>query len=717
MAVSATPPVIKSEPDVTKLNGFTGRTTQVSKYLQARGGTGQMIVPPSEMPVNEILRLMTTLPIAHGPGFYKFSVADTGGTGDEVWMTRLGPPEQENSMALNGLPTGSTPGAAGAPLSEGVRVIGRGFTYDSELGVLTTPWGTGVNWRPGDQFPTPPTALSGAAATPWNGPGGQNGQGGWGNWPAVDSGPSAREKALEERLAAQDRQREMDKLREDTRRAQEETAKLVAAALEKMTLALTAKPSGPDPEVQRRLDEAERKAEAAERRAEDERRETARREEMRAMNERFERGLREATANKADPMMPMLLQLMQSGQQAATESVKAIQAAAAQTAAASERGVTQLVASMAGNNIGPLQLVSLLQTAKSDSADAAKTIMETAKDALSMQKETLMGLIDATGQGNQPAWVGVASAALDRLGALGAALAERNAQQAQQVQVQQQQQMAQRQQRQPQQFRPMTVPAQPQVGHMNGASGTPALSPTAPIVIPSTPGADRPGRVDTGGRPEGTEYDGTTDEFIMTDGRRIKNSDVAAHGWKAVLTQPNKFKSSAVVDKPTEAPAAFVDQTAPVAPVAAPVTLVSVPTGTAAEKPKRGKKKDEPPAHVPMSIEQLQDQDADELFVVCSKFPDEVFFGATLLPYVKQLRDSRPAPADVAKYVVDAQKRITEAHLPVPLAMDILSALQVEVLAARLFPDGDEYGAAVVEALKSLLGIIDEEDDDEGPVT
>lgn len=697
MAVSTpTIPLPKGEPDITKLNTFTGHTVQVTKYQQPRGGMGSTLVTPTEMPLPEILRLMTSLPIINGPGFYKFTVSDTGGVGDDVWMTKLGPDTQEAQVAAVQTAINGTSG--GPPVSEGVRNLGHGFMYDMSTGLLTTPWRQIVQWSEGQPLPQAPAQLGGAASTPWSG-GGQ-GQGGWGAWPAIDTGDSTRVKQLEAQLTEQNRQREMDRLRDDIRLQQEATNKAIMALAEK----LTARPTGPSEEtrvLEARLADETRRREESERRAADEARELRRQQEMREMEARFERSMRELAGNKTDPMLPLLANMLTSMQATSAETIRAIKETTESQASAASQGVQLLVQHLSSNAVSPVQLMGMIAAAKGDGAEATRTILGTAKDALAMQKDFFGQMLDVANQGGQPAWVGVASAALEKIGTIGAALAERNAQQAQAQQ--QQQQAQQRQQRQPQQFRPMTVASQPQVSQMNG---TPALNPSAPIVIPPHPGADRPGRVDTGDRPEGTKYDTASDTFILTDGRRVKHSDVVANGWKAVLTNPHEFMTA--------------QATSIVQPPAGP-TLVSVPTENvmppvSAKRGRPKKPKDVPPPPVDpagYSIAEMREHSSDEIELVCRKLTDEDFFGPTLFPYVQQLRAASLAPGEVAEQIVKAREQMISAKLVMPPAMEVLEALHVEVVIDRLLPDHDDgYRSAVVDGVEGLMGV--EEDDESG---
>lgn len=732
----------KSEPDLAKIQAFNGMTVMVSKYLNPRQ-TATAVVPPTGMQYEQFLDLYTKLPMTHGPAYYKFTVTESGGTGEDVFMIKLGPEQAEDGSAMaTGLPANGANGtsANAGPISEGVRQLGHGFVYDPDLGTLTTPWRTIAQWSPGQELPKPPAgAASVPAASPW----GPNtmavpGMGGWGAWPAND-GPTERERALTVQIAEQNRQREMDKLRDDLRRQQDETTKQIAALIAK----IGEKPSGPsesEMRLERELAETRRRTEEAERRAAEDRREEQRRQELREMREQTEKAIREiAGTNKQDAMLTMLTTLMTSTQQSTTEQIKSIQAMMTGMSAASERSTQELVRRLETGAIKPMELIQLISSAKGESAETVKMILATAKDAMGMTRDTYQALLDASGAPNQPAWLTAVEKVADRATAIGAAIAERQAQQPPPPPVQQVQMvrpMPMQQMQQPQQvMRPgATLAAVPGGGQH---------------VIPPAPVANRPGAVDTGGRPEGARYDAANDTFLLRDGSRVRRADASMHGWRAIFAEPQTYviPPGVVVPPPVmvgEAlPAGAAQQTAPTpqppigmafpgSPVltstAPPELQVLAGGAPAGEKPKRSRKKKTDVA-VPLTLNQLREMDPAELFTLIQPIDDEQLFGSAIWPFVQQLRgtlakqDPNMTPEKVAEAILQARNYVKDGKLASPMAFDLLEALQLDVLVQRLMPGAGPVALdAVAEALEEKLraeGVEfpEAEDDEEGEET
>ena len=87
---------------------FTGYMVTVTKHLGPRNTMGTSVISTQTMTLSQILDLQVQLPIQNGPGYYLFSVSDTGGTGDDVWMVKLGP--EHAGVSMPGFP--SQPGSA-----------------------------------------------------------------------------------------------------------------------------------------------------------------------------------------------------------------------------------------------------------------------------------------------------------------------------------------------------------------------------------------------------------------------------------------------------------------------------------------------------------------------------------------------------------------------------------------------------------------------------
>lgn len=718
MAVSATPPLLKGYPEVEKLNQFSGYTVTVTRYQGARGGVGTMVVPTVRMAkLDQVLALQTSLPLKEGPGFYRFDVVDTGGTGNDAWMVKLGPDVPEDQMGVTPFP--GTP-AASAPLSENVRVIGRGYTYDENLHLLTTPWGKIYAWQPGEPLPDPPPATANAAAagqnafhaSPWAAASPWNPAGmpfGWGGYPATStSDDSARVKQLEAQVAEQNRRAEMDALRQEMRRQADETN----ARFEKLITAITEKPKGPDEamlRMERQLEDEKRRREDQEREAarreEDRRRDEQHREEMRATKEM----IREMSANRQDPMIPLIMQLMGQTQSQAMESVKAIRDATTTGTAASERANAEMVRHLSSQTLSPMQLVQFMQSMKSDGAEAARTIIDATRSAMEVQKSTYEQLLDVAGQGNQPAWLTAVDTIMQRVGPIGEMLANRAREQAAapvQAQVVQPRPMPQPQAQQPRNVSPHARPVQqPQARPVAGSTAAPQRA------------------VNTGERPDGAVFDDKTDEFVLPSGFRIARAIVADRGWNYALSAEaqaaarlNGAPASGPMNGASAGPTLRVVEEPEVIPPPAAAAPVAAPK-------KGGRKKKEKTPELPepqgagYTIEQLREMDPEVLLESFKPIQDDWLFGGPLLAEVEKLRARVAAgtvkPEEVASYVVQAQGYVQSMKLSPPI-MDLLHAEQVEVFIDRLLPAAsDDYRDAVIDALEETLGIESDDDDEE----
>lgn len=659
----------KSQPDVTKLNGFSGHTVTVTKHTAPRSPAGDMVVPTGPMPLRDILALQTSLPLAKGPGFYRFEVADTGGSGSDVWMTRLGP----EIVQQEGFPMATTPALSGAtasaaaPLADGVRHLGHGYFYDETMHALTTPWRAIVSWEPGQPFPTPPsTPAAPATSTPWNA------QAPWQNpaippWAAFPvSDDSDKVKRLEAQIAENQRRTETEALRAEMRRQADETKALV----ERLVAAISAKPAGPSEEIlhlQRENEETKRLAQEsardAQRRDEDRRRDEQHRAEMAAIKDT----LHEATANRQDPMLPMLLQVITSSQQASANAVEAIQAATTAAAAAAQRQTEQMVAQLSGNAMKPIELMTLMQTVRGDAAEGAKAIVEGSREMMATQREFYREMIDAAGQGGAPWYAGAIQAGLDKVGLIGAAMAESRAQAQQQPQVQQVQQ-------------PMRVaPTQAQTR------------------VPGQPQA-QPARALSAAEMR---------ERAAAGVEHFSHSPSASAGL-------NGAAGAAIPTSPVEV--------VPPPPPAAPV-----PSAPAAHRERRPRKQGRrartprvpvaaaPPHADPkgFSTGEMRGLSADDVRMAVEQFDDDALFGPRLLAFVQQLRASPPPAAEVAKYVLQGRDQLASLN-ETPPAMELLVAEQFDVLVERLMPGAEKsYHDAIVSALEELTAEPEEEEDGE----
>lgn len=684
MAATATPieKLLPSQPDVTALNAFTGYTVTVTKHQQPRNSPGAMVVTTQQMSKQQLLDLQMSLPLQHGAGYYRFEVSDTGGAGDVKWMLKSGSDIPEAPF-MTTVPTQST--ASPVPTGDDVANLGNGYFYNSTLGTLTTPWRQIYSWTQGQPFPTPPTPANGvqspqmapAANTPWSSPGMPFLPPGFG-YPNADDN---RVRELEARLANETRQRESeqrareaDNQREEMRRQREESDRRheeTTRRFEMLVAKLAEKPTGPDPHVER----LEREL-AENKRQQDQRdREDRLRGEMRTMQENTDRLFRELTANKQDPMIPMLSQIMTASQTAAAQSVEAIRESVATASASSERQTQSLLAQISSTVMSPAAVISMLQSAKGEGAEFSRSMMQSMKELMGTQKEVFGQLLEVAGNAGQPAWVGLAQQAMEKIGTIGAAVAESRAQAQQPQQVQRQQ---------PQQVRgpaPQQRVAQAQQPQQ--------------VRGPESPAEER-----------------------------ARLADGVTHLRPVPQTTTHAAPLNGVTGPATAAP----ETAAPVVvEVIAPAVVPPEARAPRSSRP-RSRRRRVVAGDAPLTGAEIRELDPKQLAADLRKTlpTDEAMF-TTLIAAVKQLRDnvSLLQPDQMAGYVLQGRDNVAASgQLPVPPALELLFAEQYEVLIDRLLPNASaEYRAAVVEQLGTLIaaetggtvedgGEEDEEDDD-----
>lgn len=743
MAVATSPePLLKSTPDVNKLNAFNNPIVTVTRHKAARGTPGFSVVASLPMKLPEILSLQTTLPVTYGAGYYKFSVADTAGGETESWMVALGKPDEMEVSPMPSPPgfppagASATPPFTAAPLDPETKQIMPGWFYNESTGLLMTPWREAVQWRQGEPLPKPPAPAAGTTAphlslvppnaNPWSWPAPQSSWGtGWGNYP-VNSGESDEMKLLKDRLAASERKAELDQIRADNERRAEEQrrrddererreeqrAQQTAMMFEKLAAALTAKPSGPSSEeqrLQREADESRRRAEEMERRHAEERREDQRREEARIAEERRRedarladerhreemRVLREASASKADPLMSLFSTILSTQSTNAQETARMIRDTSAATTAAAERSTAQIL--------------DLARAQKDSASESSKTVLEGMKGLMEMQTGVYNQLLDVAGQSGQPAWVGLASDAMQKIGAIGQALAERN-----------QQQVAQ-----PQYTPPPPRPMQRQTRQQTVQVQQGPAQGQMPVAIPrqQVPAANaaRPGYVDTGGRPEGTTFDPKTEEFILADGMRIKQSVVEKEGWVVAVKEAIRARGMQQGQQVQEA-AVHADGLNGAAPAvngaAGPSNVTPLPVnksrkkkGAAAPPPPPEEQEEEAPAAAMpppangqgYTVAEIRDADSELLFDMLKAFDDATLFG-DLWQFVPQLRASTD-PQQIVQYILQGHSYLRNSGKTAP-AMDLLDGEQLGVFVARLLPEAPEpLHKAVVDKLAEAMGL------------
>lgn len=652
MAVSTVTQLPKSQPDISKLNTFTGYVVTVTKHLGPRGTVGTGIISSKTMSKDAVLALQDQLPSlpGAGPGYYNFTVSDAGGTGDDSWLVKLGPdlpPAQEFSMAgSNGVPSNGFSGAPTQALGDGVIHLGHNFFYNEALGTLSTPWRTIVSWKQGDPMPQPPASAA-ALTIPTPSQWGQQPPGGqWGGYPVNDD--NSKVKALEATIAEFKRDREMSDVRAEQRRQQDETNKRIDAQAEQMRLmfekltdAFTKKPSGPSDELlairaqnealQRQMENDRRDAQAREAAAQT-------REEMRQMKADTDRMMATLTANKSDPMLTMMMQMMTQSNASAMEAVKAIQASTSTANTSAERQVASLVEQMRGTIISPIQMMDMMRSSRGDGAEMSKMVLETTKEMNALQRNVFEQLLDASSGGSQPPWLLAVQAAMDKIGPIGAALAERAAQ--------------------PKVVERIVRVPTPMPVQMQGAPQQQQMA-----AAPQEPADFRPGR---------------------EPGSKIP---------LPIITPTELPKSNL--------PPPIVTPTGPVNDAAAQEAPTPLTTGTR----KRGRKgKNDVSAG--LTLAQLREVDPDDLLNQLDPIGDDIFFGPMLMPGIVAIREQVAGgitPEAVAEMLLSRRPELVRLQ-PIPMAVELFMAEQIAVLIERILPAADEtYGSRIVELIEAAI--------------
>jgi hypothetical protein len=672
MATSVTVAPLKSTPDISKIQNMTSRMVTVTRQGIARG-PGHLVVPMiKNASLDQITELHKSLPVTvgAGPGTYHFEVHDEGSSEKDEWTVRLGAEVPEaNLMSVPGVPASGPQGAASIPVPEGCIPMGHGYFYNPELGTLTTPQRMVFNWKPGEQIPGGHASPAASAIPPL-----QPGQiPPWGSYPATDA--NDRVKVLEDKIREDARARETADLIAGVERRAAEDRQRMETLIEK----LTAKPSGPSEtelRLQRDLDEQRRRSDELQR-------ETNLRTEMKASADRLEALVRETTANKSDPMLMMLTQVMTSAMAAGAETSKAVQASATAQASASERHAQIIADRLGGSIMTPLQIVEMIKTAKDTTSNDKinSSMVEMFQNLFGMAKGLVKEQAEMYSQSGGPAWLPVAQEgvqALGRVAQMYAATKAREMAQAQQPQrpqyqppqQQQQPQRQQVQQPQPQRQQPQQVQQAPQ----------------APQVAQAAPPAAVPGR---------TANDAERDRIADQVFGPVPAADQQREAVAAVVYPP------AAVAPPPAAAVAPPPQTAAPAPrkrrVAAPAPAPVVPDAVVSPTGMVVTPAGPPAIPIVGAPTEVIRQLTDEL-------SDEDFFGPAhnnVLELRKALEET--TPEQVAQFVMMARQQLMSLGM-VPPCIEVLNGKHLDILVERLFPElEDESHGAIVEALEAQL--------------
>jgi hypothetical protein len=419
------PEILKpaSQPDWQKIAGMMSRVVFASKVVSNSGPEKAIVVGQKGWSADQIMDWIGKLPQTPGagPGMYHFVVAEEGGDAKSEWRMRLGDgPGEESTMGPNGSGTVGMD-VGGAPTS--YRQLGGGFLYSEDLGILVTPAKQIFEWRPGQ--PLPGAVGTGGFGNLQFGGGSSSTVPGagfppWGSMPVTADDGSKRElaelkRALEEQKAER---------REDARRAEAKTqqdammatiAKMQDDAnkrFEALVAALSSKPAGPSPEavaMQAQVEELRRQALAAEQA----RREDALRHEIAAGQARTEALVREATAHKPDPMLPLITELIRSGQAASQSATEA-----------SEKSIDQIMSRLSPALLTPEKTLDFLRMAKDNTGNDVinKGMVEMFSTAFGMSQKVLEMQSEMLQSSGGPAWLPAVENGVAQLGRVATAM-------------------------------------------------------------------------------------------------------------------------------------------------------------------------------------------------------------------------------------------------------------------------------------------------------
>jgi hypothetical protein len=427
---------LKSTPDLVILNQMQNPIVVVIKVLDDRASGGkrkdQLIINgQTGLTAAQILQLQDDLPTARypkgGPGTYRFEVTDQGTTVKDVWQVRLGSPGDEAAAQTISRPGGmmsaappiqrgpamASPNLPAIPVSPDVENLGNGFVYHKVLKILTVPDGRVFQWEPGKAFPdlsmvstamvNPATPISSFGASMFS----------------QQVSPEVAE--LRAQTAAL--QTELAKSREEAReRAQQAEIAALRESQEKSIAALTAKFEAivekitATPKDNTELIELRRKLE-------DRDRQDALRAEINAKMESLTALVRESASTKGpDPMINVLMQMMNQQAQGAQETMRLMR----------ESANSQLAASQSSSE----RFLDFMQKQADAAKDSNSSIInEKFVSVLSGVMDTMLRVKEAeariAGGGNGPDWMAVIQTLADKGGTALNALAQAQSKKAQ----------------------------------------------------------------------------------------------------------------------------------------------------------------------------------------------------------------------------------------------------------------------------------------------
>lgn len=675
----------KSTPDISKLNGMTGRIVQVTRHT-SKTGPGQLIVAATKgMTVEQIVNLQTSLMTAHGPGTYRFEVAEEGGSERDVWTVRLGSETQtevpmQNAQNSNGFPTVPT------QLAPGLIDLGHGYVYNETTGTLTTPRKNIYVWSPGQPLPLEngpvPVPAPSAPATPLF-------SSGLPPWAAMQQQDAASERVrvLEDQLKAQETARReteiraaFDRATEETRRANEATNK----RLEELVAKLGERPAGPSPEVEAlkaQLAEQNRRLEETQRAAETRAREDALRAEMRQQQENTERVLRELKDSRSagpDPTMALIAQLFTASQQTMASTVKSLEESTRSQVDTARSSANMIADRMAGSMLTPERLLEVMRTVQTTTqgvnGELNKGAMEVVSSLFNMQQSMMQQMAQANP--DAPPWIGAVQQGIEQIGTLAKVLLMNRTAPPPRPPAQPQQQV-----------RKVQAPPAPQV--LAPAPVTPPPAPSVPAASASAP----PPPAAAPAKKRGKAAAATTNGAAPGSPAAQRDA-IAAQVFPPAAASTVQRDAVATVMFPRP------EEFASAAPVGVPVQQPSTPIVPDAVLPGQLSPEDVAAAHA--LVAQLAEKSSDEVSALLADVDDEEFFGA-FYEHVMQLRASDLQPTEVASMVMIALQR-GAGIVPKPVVIDLVEVGHAAVVVNRLLPERDaDYCEAVTEALTEQL--------------
>lgn len=660
----------KSMPDLAKINSMTAPRLQAVKRLKV--GSREMlsgIKLEPEGQSDQIRGLYDSLRARPdgGGGIYEFEVFDEDGNEKDKWIVTLGAEESEGvSDVMSAIPV-STPGAA--PNAQ-AQHLGNGYWFtpsasNPDEGFITTPqrqmhwWKRGdpMPWTSSNSLPTAPAASTVPAGFP-----------AMGGMPANND----REKFLEEQLANERARQKEEQHAREISEMKSQFDKIIAetnARTEKLLQELTTKKSDPESEalkeqnriLQQQLSEEKREREA-------QRREDTLRAEIQATNARMEKLMTELSANKTDPTMTMMANVLQTIQSSNTTMFSAMEKASSNGIEASREQMRQIVDRLQDSLMKPDKAIELLRMAKDRGpedqlqrqfGDILNTVMGAMKNVVQLQMDTA----PAT-----PLWAQLLQQGMDQVGSLGQTFMQHKVQQSEAEQ------------------RRMAVAA---ANARARAAQQAHQAPQAPPAASPAPTATvHPMPVSQAAEPQ----DGFDDDEEEDDG-------VTAVAGNPDPNHPDAIRARA---------AAEVNSRQNDAPTAAPVAPDAVVMSDGVVRDSEGNPV-LPAGMTPEAvIEMMAAKSTEEIrqYVNQEAPTDAAFFGfaaGKLPPLRSQVAAGKLDPPGVARTLIQA-KQVLQGAQQFPPALEVLSWGHYTVLVERVIPDADPlFRGQVVEALAEMF--------------